>query len=277
MPVSTMPEPDELFHQEFVRALFDRVVAELASPSTRSEDRRFPSLLFERYDLDAGRGRQLRAPRERVRADGDAGHQLAGAGAAPIPRARARGLRGLCGSEEEFRREARDLFGLEVDVSVRALSDAAVTRLRTLGRWPEFESGRYSVIEEIGRGGMGTVYLAVDDELGREVAIKIPNALAQRRSRAAAAQRSARPRAPRASRHRADPRRRPPSRRPPVLRDEACQGSDAARSRDALSLGLAERLGSSNASASRSRSLTRTASSIATSSRRTSWSAHSAK
>ena len=56
------------------------------------------------------------------------------------------------------------------------LSDAAVTRLRTLGRWPEVESGRYSVTEEIGRGGMGTVFLAIDEELGREVAIKIPNA-----------------------------------------------------------------------------------------------------
>jgi eukaryotic-like serine/threonine-protein kinase len=58
------------------------------------------------------------------------------------------------------------------------LSDAAVTRLKSLGSWPEFESDRYSVVEEIGRGGMGTVYLAFDEELEREVAIKVPNALA---------------------------------------------------------------------------------------------------
>jgi serine/threonine protein kinase len=58
-----------------------------------------------------------------------------------------------------------------------ALSDAAVARLKRVAAWPEFAASRYSVVEEIGRGGMGTVYLAIDDDLGREVAVKIPNGM----------------------------------------------------------------------------------------------------
>ena len=57
------------------------------------------------------------------------------------------------------------------------LSDEAIARPRSAPISPEFGQARYTVVEEIGRGGMGTVYLAHDGTLDREVAIKVSSAV----------------------------------------------------------------------------------------------------
>jgi RNA polymerase sigma factor (sigma-70 family) len=105
------PEPDELFHQEFVRALFERAVQDLRA-ECQAQGRELHYELFERYDLNPREGVSYA---QLARELGLTTTQVTNHLAHVRRRFRERALdalRGLCGSDQEFQREARDLFGV---------------------------------------------------------------------------------------------------------------------------------------------------------------------
>jgi DNA-directed RNA polymerase specialized sigma24 family protein len=111
--LTTPADAEDLFRQEFVRSLFSRAVSQTRDDMERA-GREVHFRLFERYDLDPADSvsygmlaaefgltesqvtNYLSLVRRTFRA-----HALDA-------------LRGLCGSDDEFRREARELFGMEV-------------------------------------------------------------------------------------------------------------------------------------------------------------------
>ena len=112
--VTTAPDADDFFRREFVRELFDRAVNAVRSEYIAA-GKALHITLFERYDLDPSAATSYASlAREHGLTQAQVTNALAQVRRSFREHALS-ALRGLCGSDEELRREARELFGLEIE------------------------------------------------------------------------------------------------------------------------------------------------------------------
>lgn len=112
--LSTPADAEDFFRREFVRALFERAIEATRGEMERT-GRAIHYTLFTRYDLDppeqvsyAALAAEFGLTESQVTNHLSLARRTFRAHALTA-------LRGLCGTDEEFRREARELFGKEVE------------------------------------------------------------------------------------------------------------------------------------------------------------------
>jgi serine/threonine protein kinase len=94
------------------------------------------------------------------------------------PEARARFVSEVCGDDKTLLREVESLLS-SIDSAGSFLETPAIAKFADVIETRKLEPGKgfghYEIINQIGVGGMGEVYLAKDNKLDRNVAIKILN------------------------------------------------------------------------------------------------------